>query len=426
MTKVYLIQKWALVILIIGTTLAFNPFINTDVFEFPKVLALLISVGFLTLLNIFDIYSNSFPKISIKKILPELICILLLFVSQILAFIFSTDAETSLMGAAGRYQGFLTNMHYILLLLNSFYFFIKNKSGDRVFNYLAIILFVACALAISPYVFPLTFPFYFFTPSFFFNRVYGTFGNPNYLAVFVISALPFLVFLKNVKKIFLYPAVMMVLVTLFLTGSRSAWVACALAFLIGGAFMAIRLKKYRVLMATLVVFALLFTGVAMKNQLLPIIPQTQRLSLDSENSTSIKTRLYLWKAGFEMSLKRPIQGYGQDMIQENIEPYLPEYLKANDAFFVDRSHSEFVDVLITSGFIGLAGYLTLILLILCRSFKKLIKNPAILPLTCFIAFISLVMFHTLNFSTTSSNVLLYLFMGYLVDFYVRDHNNVPA
>lgn len=427
MARVYLIQKWTLVILIVGTSLLFNPFINTDVFEFPKILALLVSVAFLTLINIFDVYRNGLPSFDARKILPELIAVLLLLIGQTIAFVSSTDVQTSLMGAPGRYQGFLTGIHYLLLAANSFYIFSKDKKiAEVVFRWIAVVLFVACMLAILPYVFPLTFPFYFFTPSFFFDRVYGTFGNPNYLSVFIITALPFLVFAKKIRKVLLYPALIIIFITLFLTGSRSAWLACLLAFLVTGIFVAMKNRAYKILIGTLTLVALLFIGAVLKNQIQEVIPQAQRLSLDTEKSTSIQTRLYLWEAGLKMALDRPLQGYGQDMIQENIEPYLPEYLKTNEAFFVDRSHSEFIDIAITTGFLGLVGYLVLILSVLWRSFKKLKHRIELTALGSFTALVALVLFQAVNFSTTSSNVLLYLVMGYLVAFYSQDHNNVPA
>ncbi len=426
MARVYFFQKWTLAILLFGSTLLFNPFINTDVFEFPKILALIVFVDLLMLINIIDISLFKPAKLKLRKISPEIFCMGVLLLTQIIAFVFSTDPQISLMGAPERYQGLLTNLHYLLLAINSFYFFAKNrKNGDKVFKLVVVILVIACLLAVLPYVFPLTFPFYFFTPSFFFGRVYGTFGNPNYLAVFIIAALPFLIFLKNFKKIYLYPLISLVVATLFLTGSRSAWIASIVSFLIIGTVLAVREKSYKTLIVTIVV--IIFSGVAVlsKNIVAPVVPQFERLSLDSEKSTSIQTRLYLWQAGLKVFIEKPFTGYGQDMVHENIESYLPEYLKENDVFFVDRTHSEFIDILVTSGIFSFLAYLSLLLIICWRAIKYFVKSNVIF-ISTFVGFLSLVIFHSVNFSTTSSNVLLYLFMGYLVAFYAEDHNNVAA
>lgn len=417
--KVYQIQKWILVILLSSSALIFNPWLTTDVFEFPKVLIFLFATGLLTIINIIDLHLNGLPKTDFKNIKKELFCLGLLFITQATAYIFSTNQEISLMGEPLRFQGFLTNIQYIFLTLNCFYFFLKypEEKTNNLFKWLIITLLIVCLLAIIPYFLPLTFPFYFFTPAFYFDRVYGTFGNPNYLAVFIIGALPFLIFLKNLRRFFLYPAITLCLITLFLTGSRSAWISSIIAFIITAILIAIKTKsyKYLIICGSIILFSL--SAISLKNQLTPIIPQFERLTLDTEKSTSIKTRIYLWKAGLKMSLARPLTGYGQDTIQEHIEPYLPEYLKENEEFFVDRTHSEFIDILVTIGFFGLFAYVTLLALILFK-ISKLLQPHHQLPtsntLPAFTSLLSLTIFHGVNFSITSSNILLYFLLGYLL------------
>ncbi len=418
MTRIYSLQKWILVILLLSSALIFNPFINTEVFEFPKILALIFTSGLLTVITIIDIQLNKLPKIDLGNSKKALLCLGIIFLTQILSYIFSTDRSVSLMGEELRYQGLLTNLHYLLLVLNTFYFFIKHQDEktNSVFKWLIISLVVSCIFAVMPYFFPKPFPFYFFTPDSFFNRVYGTFGNPNYLAVFIIGTLPFLIFHKNLKKIFLYPTILFCLITLFLTGSRSAWISSILAFLIIGILLVIKNKNYKTLIVTTGIIALSIFAVTIKKYAVPIIPQFERLSLDTEKSTSIQTRLHLWKAGLEMSLKKTLTGYGQDMIQKNIEPYLPTYLKPNDEFFIDRTHSEFIDILVSGGIFNLLAYISLLILVLTKSAKTIIINKIVDPnfLASFTALTGIIIFHAVNFSITSSNILLYFLLGYLL------------
>ena len=413
MTRIYTLQKWILVILLLSSALLFNPFINTDVFEFPKIIGLLACTGILTIVNIIDLYLNGLPtatKTGLKHSKRELLCLFTIFLSQIIAYIFSTNSNVSLMGEPLRFQGLLTNTHYILLAVNTLYFFLRNptEKTEKILNWLTIILIISCILAILPYFLPLTFPFYFFTPAFFFNRVYGTFGNPNYLAIFTIGTLPFLIFQKNIKRLLLYPAIILCLITLFLTGSRSAWLSSILAFLIIGILQIIKKRSYKTFIITTIIIVLSISAISIKKYVSPIIPQFERLTLDTDKSTSIQTRLTLWKIGLQMSLSRPLTGYGQDMIQENIEPYLPEHLKRNDIFFVDRTHSEFIDILLSAGIFNLLAYICLLGLVIIKSAKTIIK-PAALT-----AILSLVIFHSVNFSITSSNILLYFLIGYLL------------
>ncbi len=418
MTRIYFIQKWILVFLLLSSGLLFNPFVNTDVFEFPKVIALIGTTGLLSIINIIDLYLHGLPKINWRSINKELFCLALLLFTQIISYIFSTDSSVSLMGGVQRYQGFLTNIHYILLSLNTLYFFTKYPPTKTatLFKWLITTLIVTSLLAVLPYIFPMTFPFYFFTPAFFYNRVFGTLGNPNYLAVFIITILPFLIFSKNFKKIFLYTSLTIVIVTLFLTGSRSAWAASLFGFLIMGIILAVKKKHYKIITITCLIIAIAIAGISIKKYLAPIIPQFERLSLDTNKSTSIQTRIHLWKAGLKMSLKRPLTGYGQDMIQENIEHYLPEYLKSNDEFFIDRTHSEFIDIFATNGIFAIIAYFGLLIFIIKKNAKIIFKNVHNNHnlTSAFTALITLIIFHGVNFSITSSNILLYFLVGYLL------------
>lgn len=421
MTRIYTLQKWILVILLLSSTLLFNPFINTDVFEFPKILGLLICTGILTIVNIIDLNINGLPKAtitSLKYSKKELLCIAIIFLTQIIAYIFSTNPSVSLMGEPLRFQGLLTNTHYILLTINALYFFLRNpiEKTEKILDWLTIILVISCVLAIMPYFLPLTFPFYFFTPAFFLNRVYGTFGNPNYLAIFIIGTLPFLVFQKSIKKILLYPSIVLCLITLFFTGSRSAWVSSILAFLIIGILQIIKNRSYKTLIVTISIIVLSISAISIKKYAILVIPQFERLTLDTAKSTSIQTRLTLWKNGLKMSLNRPLTGYGQDMIQENIEAYLPENLKANDEFFIDRTHSEFIDILLSAGIFNLLAYICLLILVIIKSATTIIKSKDtnLYIIASLTGLISLTIFHSVNFSITSSNILLYFLIGYLL------------
>lgn len=423
MTRIYFIQKWLLIILLFGSALAFNPWITTEVFEFPKLLVLLFSVSLLGVSIIFDLYFHTFPKINIKEHIPEIIGFSGLFLSQILAYIFSTNWEISLMGAPDRYQGFLTQIHYLLLFFCSFYFFIRypQEKTKKLFSWLIITLLFVLILALSPYAFPLTAPFYIFTPDFFYNRIYGTFGNPNYLAIFIAALLPF-VFFRQYKRntivnICLQIFKIFTLFALFLTGSRSAWLAALIGFFIIG-IIEINNKNHKTIIYTaLTAFGIVLLFI-IKQQFTAEIPQLNRLSFDTNKSTSIQTRATLWKIGLKMSLDRPITGYGQDMIQANIEPYLPQHLKANEIFFIDRTHSEFTDILLTSGYVGLISYLILLITIVIKSTKLLLIKNSTNFTSALTSFSILIIFHAVNFSTVNSNILLYFFAGYLMANYM--------
>lgn len=426
MARIYFFQKYILVFLLFGSQLAINFRLTTDVFEFPKLLALIIGVGLLTFLNVLDIFLNSsqifLKKFSFGKIPKEFWFLGLFFVAQIIAYIFSLNRETSLLGADMRFQGFLIQIHYILLALNTFYFFSRwsFEKTRSVFRWLLILLFIVCVFALLPYVFPMTFPFYFFTPAFFSDRVFSTFGNPNYLAVFLIGTLPFLIFCTEFrgKHAFFYWFFLgLFFLTLFLTGSRSAWASALFIFLFFGVVFILKKRRWKIFITTFFILAGIFLLTGLQNYFSSTVPQFSRLSFDTPTSFSIGTRFYLWKSGIRMAFDRPFTGFGQDAVRNNIEPYLPQYLKSNEVFFIDRIHSEPIDILVSSGIFGFIGYVGFFGLILFLSIKLILTSNFNFSPEYFASvagIFSVSVFHAVNFSTISSNFILYFLAGYLI------------
>lgn len=410
----YYFQKYILVILIAGSALAINPAISTDVFEFPKLLVLLLSVGLFSVANIADIFIFADKK---SIIIPkEFWFLIILLFAEIVAFIFSTDRLSSFLGNGQRQQGLLTDIHYLLLTVNSFYFFTRypHKKTKNILNWLVAVLVIACLIALSPYAFPNTWPIMIFSPEFFSDRAYGSMGNPNYLASFLISALPFLIMKYGKFKHYLYfPAIALSIATLFLTGSRSAWLAIIISFLVLGIINIIKNKSYKVFFVTLTIIAVILGASMLKNSLSTSMPSINRLSMDTEKSTSIKTRLILWDAGLSMAPKRLLTGFGQDNIKGNIEEYLPEYLKSNDVFFVDSTHSEFIDILVTRGIVAFLCYILFFTVLFFKKIKRYLNNKEEVS-SVFIALLALMIFHGLNFSTITGNTLLFIFTGIIL------------
>jgi O-antigen ligase len=425
------LQTSILVFIIWGTALALNPFFTTEVFEFPKLMVLFVGVAILTLVNGMDasrLPPQTWQGFSYKKIPVELWFLGLFLLGHVIAFLFSTDRHVSLAGTPDRYQGFLTQVHYVLLALNSFYVFYRAREENTItiVRSFVVLLFVVCVLAISPYFFtdasPLLFPFYFFTPSFFQNRVFGTFGNPNYLAAFMIALFPFALLawkralLARIGRFLFWPCILLVSLALFLTGSRSAWIAILSAFLFLGVLEMWKNKNGKTLAVTGMVILLVFAGVVARNALVSIAPSFNRLQLDTKTSTSFSSRLILWRVGLQMAVERPLTGFGHDRLENNIEPYLPETLQSNRVFYVDRTHNELIDIFAMHGIVTLIGYVGLLLTIWLKSIKAFLQDRS--PNAPFLAaalvgLTSLTLFHAVNFSTISSWVLLAVLLGYV-------------
>lgn len=412
--------KYALGLLIVGSALLVNPWSATDIFEFPKLVFFIVMTGLLTIAALVDFFMRGAQKSS--KLPKEFIFLALWLIGEILAYVFSTNRGISLMGAPFRFQGFLTNIHYLIFLAVSYFFFLRTprEKTESVFVWITVGLIASAIVSLLPYALPpfTTSPLLWFHPSFFYDRVYGTFGNPNYFAAFIVTALPFLVIHICSKKrwiaIFGVLSLVLVLITLFLTGARSAWIASVIGFFVWGIFRVMKKQGAAMLIITLTIIFLAGGAIIFERA----SPNTalERLSVRSENLTSVKTRFALWQAGFQVFLAHPLTGVGQDALKNNIEPYLPERLKANEVFFIDRTHSEFIDILATRGIFAFLGYVGFFLILLIKGVRLLLSS-AVSDLrfaAVFFSLLSLLLFESVNFSTITSNILLAFLSGYLL------------
>lgn len=402
MVRMYRVQQYILTFLLFGATFAINPWLTTDIYEFPKFVVLVAATSVLAITVI--LRPIRFPKIFLWPVI--------LLLGNVIAFVFSTNPGISLSGAPLRFQGFLSQIYYLLTLVGSFYFFSMAPTllRHRIFRWLAIIMIAACVVALIGYFFPLPF----IDPSLYFNRVYGTFGNPNYLAVFLVGTLPFLILAEWKRKFVWVVCLFFGVATFFFTGSRSAWVALICGFFILGIFRALVQKRYAVLGSAVGITVGLIILIIFQHYA-PTI-SLERFSLQGGPALSVQTRVDLWRAGIQLFLTRPITGFGQDNIKGNIEPFVPERLRENEVFFIDRTHSEFIDVLVTTGILGAIGYVGFFVTLLWRSMCAMLQEKFTDAYfsAAFVGFLSLALFHAVNFGTVTSNMLFYFLAGFLI------------
>jgi O-antigen ligase len=407
------LQIFTLCLLISGAGLLFIPSLEPDAFEYPKAMFFILTTAILSILNLIHWGLNN-KKISIKKIPIPIKLIGFIFIAELLAFIFSQDHSISLTGAPYRLQGFIAELTIIISLLNTTYVFANTRPKKHLifFTWLIIITIISSVISLLPYIIEIPF----FNIWDFYNRAFGIFGNPNYLAVFLISSIPFFGLILNNKsrliKIFSLAGLIITLSSLFLTGCRSAWIALIVSLLITGLIIAIQKKRYKLLLlaiTTIFITICVFTFQQFQNT-----PSLSRLSLTKNNLGSLTTRLYLQKSGLQLFKEHPLIGSGQDTIAGRIEPYLPEYLKSNDVFYIDRTHNEFLDILIMQGLLGFIAYITFWIYLFIETIKSSIHSNNLTATLSTIAIISIHIYYTGNFTTISSNILLYTLASYLI------------
>ncbi|MCX6733732.1 MAG: O-antigen ligase family protein [Candidatus Peregrinibacteria bacterium] len=422
------LQATILGILVWAAALFFAPWFYIDSFEYPKAIFLIIATGLLTVITLAQLILGNAP-FSWKKIPIEIKLLGGMVFAECIAFAFSTNHSLSLAGAPYRFQGLIGELTLAVFFLNAIHIFRNllnapaQKKTSPLRDFFAWVVgsaVITSCVSLLPFFIDTSF----LSLAAFKNRAYGTFGNPNYLAVFLIGLTPLLsIFFASKYRIvraIAYISFAIILVTLFLTGCRSAWIAL-IAGLVVAAILTIKKKRsYKMLLIISIIIAIMISIFVFQRYNETKI--FHRLSLTEDNTGSVTTRLYLQEAGLKLFLTRPVFGIGQDTIVDQIEPYLPEYLKANSVFYIDRTHNEFLDVLVMQGMVGFLAYISFwVVLIwnamkhyLHKKYKKDESDREKIFLLCLASILAILLYYAMNFATISGNILLYLLAGYII------------
>ncbi|MFH1173100.1 MAG: O-antigen ligase family protein [bacterium] len=190
-----------------------------------------------------------------------------------------------------------------------------------------------------------------------YNRIYGTFAHPNLLAFYLLIPLFLGIWLafKNKLKLpnpfWLFLAVLYAVV-LTLTYTRGAWLAFLITLVIIG------LAQYRKLL--IITLGIIFIAY------LAIQPLQIRINdiISPSSYGSVQWRYDLWQDSLDYAKNKPLMGYGTGTSTEIIiEERGPELGSPH-------AHNDYLKILLENGVIGLAAYLSLIILIFYNLFKK--------------------------------------------------------
>ena len=195
------------------------------------------------------------------------------------------------------------------------------------------------------------------------GRVYSTLENPNNYAEFIVLTFPVsLVFCTNIVdrrwKTLCTASLVIPVVALLMTYSRSGWVSFALAAVV---FLALWDKR----LLPLVVVA----GVAA----LPLLPQTiynRILTIGSTADSSNMYRVYIWTSVLQM-----LQVYGLTGIGLGPGNFIPLYANFSSAHasVAYHSHMLYLEVWLEMGLLGIVSFLGMYLGIIRRAIRAMAK-----------------------------------------------------
>lgn len=397
--------------------------------------------------------------------------------SHILSTLFSIHPYTSLFGYYTRFHGgLLSTISYYIL----FYAFVSHINRTQLKLFFVTLL--TAGLLASAYAIPEHFAL---SPSCLLitgqlntdcwaentnprYRIFGTFGQPNWLAAYAITLLPLAIVLsaqawahKDKKRAGWYGLVSVALfITLLFTRSRSGVLGLGLGLgLLAGALVIMRLRK-RVVQpvisrGAIIVAALAMIGLGLGTPYSPSfisLIQSQRSTttpisietpietptagenaaiqpinrLEAGGTDSGEIRKIVWTGAWRIWQRYPLLGSGVETFAYSYYQDRPveHNLVSEWDFLYNKAHNEFLNFLATTGLVGLASYLFLLgsfgWIVLQLSFKKQDASRVdeqVLAACLGAGIVALSVSNFFGFSTVMVSILLFLYLGIIAVLY---------
>lgn len=415
---------------------------TSEIFEFSKMmfiygLTILASFFYLTYLVLYK------PKVKVTTTIYSFIAVIVIFS---LSFVFSIDKQTSFYGVYGRWNGGILSLISYLILS---FIFLQIVTRELVFKILNI-SFIASVFVVL-WGIPAKFQYDLscfvltgnltnscwtaqFQPEI---RMFSTLGQPNWLGSYLVAhffigtffflkslnALAVTNVYKNFKNVLLkilnnrYAmlnafSVLIILMGIFFTGSRSAILSLFLSLIIGYVYYFFRNYRshktfYRLLSVALIIILAIF--VLYKQSAV----QNSSLNSASQVTDSFLIRTIVWEGALKLGINYGVLGTGPETFGSSYFFVKPERhnLTSEWDFTYNKAHNEFLHIFATTGFLGLLAYLYFIYTCLKSILKKVdtVREPEVLVFRyCILmAFTSILITNFFGFSVSVTAVLFF-------------------
>ena len=313
-------------------------------------------------------------KIFLKYWLWPTVFIVFLLVS----LFFSADPALSFWGTLDREQGVLSYLLYfsffILLSFNLIVFSWRKKGSliseddKKIFftvetkRVIWTIIFSTLVVSLYGVLQFLGIDYYqWMEPAFLTGRSFSFLGQPNFFASWLLLVIPLLIWLIFVfrnkwLKLFVSFVSILSIIALITTSSRAAFVALIVTFLIF-IFLIVYLSKFRLRYKKAILLVSFLILLAFVLVLKFSMPERIKGLIDF-NGGSVSARLDFYGASISAIKERPIFGYGQENLYS---VFMSDYQSrwANHSYIgqtPDKVHNLILDILMTTGFLGLIFY----------------------------------------------------------------------
>jgi O-antigen ligase len=196
-------------------------------------------------------------------------------------------------------------------------------------------------------------------------RVFGTLGNPNFVAAVLVAGLPLCVLLalRLQPRVLTFTTIFLPTAAIIATGSRAA-IAALLAALLWVAILR-KFRAWRLFAAAVLVVAVI----------LPFLPSRSL-------ADTLDGRLYIWKVAIPHLWERPLFGFGPGAFEPKFIEWETAYWRegrgsADQRRFTglqDHAHNDYLEVFVDSGFVGAFGFGSLLASFLVFAYHRSKKS----------------------------------------------------
>lgn len=208
------------------------------------------------------------------------------------------------------------------------------------------------------------------------NRVFGTFGQPNWLAAWLVGIIPLAWFtaIENQKDslkkyLYLFASILFILV-LYYTKSRSGIIAFFVSYFIfwSGTFYLEKKRKNQIVTFAVVTLSVIFLTIFVNTPWQPKISTVSAQeyvapALEHGGTESGDIRKIVWTGAWELFKKYPLLGTGLDTFAFSYYETRPmeHNMTSEWNYIYNRAHNEYLNFLATTGILGTTAYLILLI-----------------------------------------------------------------
>ncbi len=394
---------------------------TSELFEFNKIILVYLLTTSITAVWIVKMIRER--KIIFRRTLLDIPLLVFLF-SQFLSTVFSIDFRTSLLGYYSRFNGGLVSTICYTLL---YFAFVSNITKEKVMKSIYFLMsssILVSLIAIFEH-FDINITCALMKQGFescwvqdVKNRVFSTFGQPNWLATWLVGLIPLILYLwvqnKRFKKIAFLSISMFLFTAILFTKSRSGLLGFLTMDILFWLF-AFKLRGKKVLPILIVsnllfIFLFLFVNNPWNPAKVVNEGKIQGPALETGGTESGTIRKIVWKGALRIWGHYPIFGSGVETFAYSYYAFRPveHNLVSEWDFLYNKAHNEYLNIAATTGTTGILSYLFLIFAI----YKLFIKNADLFSISLMAGVSGILVANFFGFSTVCSQIILFLFPAF--------------